>query len=73
MDSMLNPFRKPSPLRIATEALEEAERNRLTAVEQREYYAAIEDMLVRRIQRLRNEVVQLTKEAESVKKDISGG
>lgn len=73
MDSMLNLFRKPSPLRIATEALEEAERNRLTAVEQREYYAAIEDMLVRRIQRLRNEVVQLTKEAESVKKDISGG
>jgi hypothetical protein len=69
----LNPFRKPSPLRIAAAALEEAERNRLTAVEQREYYSAMEEMLVRRIARLRREVVQLTQEAESVKKDSSGG
>jgi hypothetical protein len=68
-----NPFRKPSPLRIATAALEEAERNRLTAVAEREYYAAMEEMLVRRIARLRREVVQLTQEAESVKKDSSGG
>jgi hypothetical protein len=68
-----NPFRKPSPLRIAAAALEEAERNRLTAVEQREYYSAMEEMLIRRIARLRREVVQLTQEAESVKKDSSGG
>lgn len=71
--SEFNPFRKPSPLRIATAALEAAERDRLTAVEQREYYAAMEEMLIRRIARLRREVVQLTQEADNVKKDSSGG
>lgn len=73
MDPLTNIFRKPSPLRIATAALEQAERDRLTAVEQREYYAAMEDMLVRRIARLRREVVQLTQEIENGKKDSSGG
>jgi len=73
MNVLLEIFRKPTPLRIATAALEQSERDRLTAVEQREYYAAMEEMLMRRITRLRREVVQLTQEAESAKKDLSGG
>ncbi len=73
MTSLMDVMRKPTPLRIATAALEQAERDRLTAVEQREYYAAMEEMLLRRITRLRREVVQLTQEAENVKKDSSGG
>lgn len=71
--TLIDIFRKPTPLRIATAALEEAERDRLTAVNQREYYAAMEEMLIRRISRLRREVVQLTQEAENEKKDSSGG
>jgi len=73
MTSLMDVIRKPTPLRIATAALEQAERDRLTAVEQREYYAAMEEMLIRRISRLRREVVQLTQEAENEKKDSSGG
>lgn len=73
MTSLMDIFRKPTPLRIATAALEEAERDRLTAVEQREYSAAMEEMLIRRISRLRREVVQLTQEVENEKKDSSGG
>jgi phosphoribosylcarboxyaminoimidazole (NCAIR) mutase len=73
MTSLLDVMRKPTPLRIATAALEQAERDRLTAVEQREYFAAMEEMLIRRISRLRREVVQLTQEAENEKKDSSGG
>lgn len=62
LPNALNPWHKPTPLQIATNSLEDAQRSRLEASERREYYAAIERMLNERITRLRNEVVMLTEE-----------
>lgn len=61
----INPLRKPTALRVATEHLEDAQRDRLAAAAQREYFAYMERMLAERVARLRTEIAHLTKEAEN--------
>jgi hypothetical protein len=53
----------PSPLRIATDSLENAQRLQLQHAADREYHSAMENMLVERIERLRHEIVELSKAA----------
>ena len=58
-----NPWRKPSPLSIAVEQLEQAQRDRLTASASAEHYNHIEAMLDERIIRLKLVVNELKGEA----------
>lgn len=55
-------FKKPSALRIAALELEQAMSDRLAMTKQREYHAAMEQMLMARISRLRHDVTELSKE-----------
>lgn len=57
-------FRKPSALRLATADLEDAQRHRLEAAKQREYFCAIEQMYADREQRLREEISELNNSPE---------
>lgn len=56
---MLNPFRKPSPLRLATQELEDAQRELLAASSAAEYADAMVLYHTQRIERLRATVVEL--------------
>ncbi len=58
-------LRKPSALRLATTDLEEAQRHRLDAAKNREYYCAIEQMYADREARLREEISELNQPLES--------
>ena len=52
-------LRKPSALRLATADLEDAQRHRLDAAKNREYFCAIEQMYADREARLREEIREL--------------
>lgn len=52
----MNLFKKPSPAQIAQSTLEEAQRALLEMSSHREYYAAMERMLMDRIERLKFEL-----------------
>lgn len=58
-------FYKKTPLREATRALEEALRDRLSYAQARELSEHMEKMLEKRIQRLRNEIRNLTEEEKT--------
>lgn len=60
----MNPFHRPSALELAIQNLEDAERQRLTACQEREFYVAMETMLGERIVRLRKDIRQLTEERQ---------
>jgi hypothetical protein len=68
--SFMSLFRKPSPVQIAQSTLEEAQRTLLEISSHREYYAAMERMLIERIERLRFE---LRKDFNNDEEDFSGG
>lgn len=55
-------FVRPSALEQAATELEDAKRGLLAAAEQREYYAAIEGMMIERAARLRATIEDLTQE-----------
>lgn len=55
-------WRTPSALQLATYEYEEALRDRLAQVKLREYHAAMEQMLVERIERLRSDISELSKD-----------
>ena len=57
---ILNPFRKPSPLSLATAELEDAQRELLAASSTAEYAEAMCIYHQQRIERLRATVVELT-------------
>jgi len=61
---MRSVFRKPTALQMAVQELEESKCERLIAAKQREYYCAMEDVLIHRIERLRNTIVELAEEGE---------
>lgn len=61
---MLNPFRKPSPLSLATAELEDAQRELLAASSAAEYAEAMCIYHQQRIDRLRATVVELTSSSE---------
>lgn len=60
----LNPFRKPSPLALATAELEDAQRELLAASSAAEYAEAMCIYHQQRIDRLRATVVELTAPTE---------
>ena len=57
-------FKRPVPtvLQLAVDELEQAQKDKLAQSKLREYHAAMEDMLVRRIARLRQEIYEITQE-----------
>jgi len=57
-------WRKPTALQMAVQELEEAKCERLVAAKQREYYCAMEDVLIHRIERLRTTIVELAEEGD---------
>jgi hypothetical protein len=59
---MRNPFKIPQYLELVAEKLEEARKDYLHHSSLREYHCAMEQMLVKRIERLTNEI----KQAESL-------
>lgn len=61
---MKNFFKKqiPTVLQMAVAQLEVAQKEKLEYAKAREANSAIEDMLVRRIERLRGEIYELTQE-----------
>lgn len=50
------PWRFPTTHEILAKQLADAERELLTAAQEREYFAAMEEMLARRVQRLSTEI-----------------
>lgn len=72
MEALLNLVRKPSPQRLASTLLEDAERTLLEISGNREYYAGMEQVLLERIERLRNEVRIRTKESINGTENSSG-
>jgi hypothetical protein len=54
----------PTPLQLAVEGLEDAQRQKLEQSKLREYHSAMEDMLLHRIDRLRREIMDLTQDQE---------
>lgn len=71
MKDLLNIIRKPSPQRMASTLLEETQRTLLEVSGSREYYTAMERMLIERIERLRYEIKQHLKEPDN-EEDFSG-
>lgn len=61
---ILNPFRKPSPLALATAELEDAQRELLAASSAAEYAEAMCIYHQKRIDRLRATVLELTTSTE---------
>lgn len=64
---MINLFKKPVPptaLQIAAAQLEEAKVEKLSHSKLREYHTSIEDMLTRRIERLKNDIYELSQSDE---------
>lgn len=61
---ILNPFRKPSPLALATAELEDAQREHLAASSAAEYAEAMCIYHQQRIERLRAVIGELTAPAE---------
>jgi len=61
---MLNPFRKPSPLSLATAELEDAQREHLAASSAAEYAEAMCIYHQQRIDRLRAVIGELTAPSE---------
>jgi hypothetical protein len=57
---ILNPFRKPSPLALATQELEDAQREHLVASSAAEYAEAMCIYHQQRIERLRATIADLT-------------
>ena len=65
---MRNFLRSPSPLELATRELEDAQKNRLAATSQAEYYVAIENMYRDRIVRLTVDIQELLDAQKSEEK-----
>lgn len=65
MIRLVNPFRVPSALVIATRQLEEAQRHLLDAEAERERACASVEMLQVRIERLRQRVADLAQEGDA--------
>jgi len=58
-------FSKPGGVQIASRSLSEAEISRLQAMEQVEYYTAIEQMYKDRIARLKRDIKAMTEESST--------
>jgi hypothetical protein len=52
----------PTALQVAVGQLEDSQRQKLEQAKLREYHSALENMLVHRIARLREEIYELTQE-----------
>lgn len=59
MKNLMSMFRRPSPLQVASQMLNDAELRRLEASHQVDYFVAIERMYRERIVRLRAEILEM--------------
>lgn len=67
--NILKGFAKPNALQIASKTLAEAEIGRLEAMEQVEYYSAIEKMYKDRVTRLKRDIKALTEDAHPAEEE----
>ena len=63
-------FSKPDARQIASKSLSDAEVSRLQAMEQVEYYSAIEKMYKDRITRLKRDIKSMTEEPTSLEEPV---